>query len=293
MGRGPAESHGDRGPGLRLRNIDEATARAFDDKWGLHYDRAHNPERNRQVFDAYFALFPFAELDRAEGFELGCGPGRLAMLLAPRVGRLHCIDPSPNGLEAARRVMAGQDNVLFHLAAVDEMPIEDGSQDFGYSMGVLQHIPDSEAALAACTAKLKPGAPFLLYVYYDFENRPRWFRALWKASDRGRRLVCKLPFPARKAVCDLVALTVYWPLARAAAVAARAGLAVDNLPLSSYRNVRLANMRLAALDRFGSGVERRFSRAALRSMMDRCGLDEVRIADGPPYWVAIGRKRAG
>lgn len=276
-----------------MSNIDEATVRAFDDKWGVHYDRAHNPERNRQVFDSYFALFPFAELDRAEGFELGCGAGRLAMLVAPRVGRLHCIDPSRNGLDAARRTMAGQGNVEFHLASVDEMPIEDGSQDFGYSMGVLHHIPDSEAALASCTAKLKPGAPFLLYVYYDFENRPRWFRALWKASDWGRRRICKLPFRARKAMCDLIALTAYWPLARAAAVAARAGLAVDGLPLSSYRSVRLANMRIAALDRFGSGVERRFSRSALRSMMDRCGLSEVRIADGPPYWVAIGRKRAG
>ncbi len=237
-----------------MSNVDEATVRAFDDKWGAHYDRAHNPDRNRQVFDTLFALFPFAELEQAEGFELGCGAGRLAMLVAPRVGRLHCIDPSRNGLVAARRVMAGQGHVEFHLAAVDEMPIEDGSQDFGYSMGVLHHIPDSEAALASCTAKLKPGAPFLLYVYYDFENRPRWFRALWKASDWGRRRICKLPFPARKATCDLIALTVYWPLARAAAVAAKAGLAVDGLPLSSYRNVRLANMRIAALDRFGTGV---------------------------------------
>ncbi|HYE29448.1 MAG TPA: class I SAM-dependent methyltransferase [Allosphingosinicella sp.] len=275
-----------------MSNVDRATVRAFDDKWAATYRGPGNPERARQTFEAYFALFPFDELKDGEGFELGCGTGRHAVLVAPRVGRLHCIDPAPSGLAATRRRLAGQPNVEFHLAGVDDIPLEDGSQDFGYSLGVLHHIPDTEAALASCTAKLKPGAPFLLYLYYDFENRPLWYRAIWKLSDWGRRLMCKLPFRLRKAATDVIAVTVYWPFARAAGAAAKAGLPVEWIPLSSYRNAYLVNMRFAALDRFGTGVERRFSRAAIRAMMERCGLTGVRIADGPPYWVAIGRKRA-
>jgi ubiquinone/menaquinone biosynthesis C-methylase UbiE len=63
-------------------------------------------------------------------------------------------------------------NCEFHLASVDEIPLPDSSQDFGYSLGVLHHIPDTQLALNACVKKLKLGAPFLLYCYYRFDNRP-------------------------------------------------------------------------------------------------------------------------
>jgi SAM-dependent methyltransferase len=273
-----------------MSNLDERTVRAFDDKWGASYRGKQNLERARQVFEACFAMFPFEELRQAEGFDLGCGAGRYAAVVAPCVGKLHCIDPSPKGLAAARRALSGRDNVAFHSASVDTIPLADESQDFGYSMGVLHHIPDTEAALGSCIAKLKPNAPFLLYLYYDFENRPVWFRAIWKASDAARRLISKLPFPARKAACDVVAATIYWPLARLARVGMKLGFDVEGLPLSSYRNAYLSNMRVAALDRLGTGVEQRFSRAAIRGMMERCGLTDIRIQDGPPYWTAIGRR---
>jgi hypothetical protein len=48
-------------------------------------------------------------------------------------------------------------------------------------------------------------------------------------------------------------------------------------------------MRVAALDRLGTRLEQRFSRAAIIEMMERCGLTDIRI-EGPPYWVAIGRR---
>jgi SAM-dependent methyltransferase len=185
--------------------------------------------------------------------------------------------------------MAQQENVEFHLADVGNIPLRDNSQDFGYSMGVLHHIPNTQAALASCIAKLKPGAPFLLYLYYDFENRPLWFRAIWRASEIGRRFISSLPFRARKAACDAVAVSIYWPFARTSGLLARAGINVEGLPLSSYRTARLGNMRVAALDRLGTRLEQRFSRAAIIEMMERCGLTDIRI-EGPPYWVAIGRR---
>jgi len=273
-----------------MSNSDKATARAFDDKWRARYALADNPERALRGFEALFSLFPFDELGEAEGFDLGCGQGRLALHVAPRVGRLHCIDPSPSGLAVAARAMAGFGNVAFHRADVDSIPLADESQDFGYSMGVLHHIPDTEAALRSCVAKLKPGAPFLLYLYYDFENRPLWFRALWRASDLGRRGIARLPFPARKLACDAIAVGVYWPLSRLARLAERRGRDPERVPLGSYRDARLGNMRVAALDRFGTRLEQRFSRAAIEAMMRRSGLEGVRFRESEPYWVAIGRK---
>lgn len=273
-----------------MSNIDEATARAFEAKWRARTGRTDNPERSRRGFEQLFSLFPFDELAHAEGFDLGCGQGRLAVHVAARVGRLHCIDPSPGGIAVARRAMANRCNVDFHLAAVDDIPLADGSQDFGYSLGVLHHVPDTEAALRRCVAKLKPGAPFLLYLYYDLENRPFWFRAAWRAADLGRRVISRLPVRLRRLACDAIAVSVYWPLSRFARLIERAGLDAERVPLGSYRDARLGNMRMAALDRFGTPLEQRFSRAAIEAMMRRSGLDEIRFREGSPYWVAIGRK---
>ena len=42
--------------------------------------------------------------------------------------------------------------------------LKDNSQDFGYCLGVLHHIPDTYLGLEKCVLKLKKGAPFY-YIY--------------------------------------------------------------------------------------------------------------------------------
>ncbi len=69
----------------------------------------------RSIFEDYFAIFDFTDLD--EGFDLGCGSGRWAKFVAPRVKRLHCIDPS-NAIEVARKNLSNQENVRFHRASI-------------------------------------------------------------------------------------------------------------------------------------------------------------------------------
>lgn len=98
----------------------------------------------------------------AKGFDLGCGSGRWAASIAPRVKSLHCRDPSEKALALARRQLNDTPSAQFHLASVDAIPLADGSQDFGYSLGVLHHISDTAAAPADCVLKLKPGTPFLV-----------------------------------------------------------------------------------------------------------------------------------
>jgi hypothetical protein len=145
--------------------------------------------------------------------------------------------------------------------------------------------------MASCVAKQKPGAPFLVYLYYDFDNRPAWFRALWKASDLLRGGISRLPFPARKALTSAIAATIYYPLARTARTLARGGRDVAAFPLSAYRDLSFYTMRTDALDRFGTRLEQRFSRARIEAMMKSCGLDDIVFSDGIPHWVACGRKR--
>jgi SAM-dependent methyltransferase len=273
-------------------NIDWKTVEGFGREWESFDQQALSEAEWRELFERYFAIFPWERLPAdAEGFDLGCGSGRWAAGVAPRVGRLHCIDPSARALKVARRRLGSDGNASFHCAASDTIPLADRSQDFGYSLGVLHHIPDTSAALCACTAKLKPGAPFLLYLYYAFDNRPAWFRAVWRLSDIGRRAISRLPFGPRKAVSGLIAALAYWPLARLALLLEKAGIAVANLPLSSYRASSFSSMRTDALDRFGTRLEQRFTRARIATMMDAAGLEGIRFSDDVPYWVAVGYRK--
>lgn len=277
----------------RSKNLDVATVEGFGAEWSAFDQSKLTGAEYDAFFDAYFGILPADALTKkAEGFDLGCGSGRWATRVSQKVRLLHCIDPSPDALAVAERRLSARKNVRFHCAAADSIPLEDGSQDFGYSLGVLHHIPDTRAALADCARKLKPGAPFLVYLYYAFDGRPAWFRLLWAGTNQVRRLISRMPFRARRAVTDLIAAGVYWPLARTGKVAERLGANVSNMPLAAYREASFYTMRTDALDRFGTRLEQRFTRPEIEAMMRDAGLTDIRFSDREPYWVACGRRLA-
>lgn len=273
------------------RNIDRSTVEGFGQEWAAFDQTELDETEHRRLFEAYFSEFPFWTLpDHAEGFDLGCGSGRWAALVAERVETLHCIDASAQALAVAARRLGTTPGIHLHHASVDAIPLPDGSQDFGYSLGVLHHVPDTRAGLTACVRKLKRGAPFLVYLYYAFDNRPDWFRAVWRASDLGRKVISRLPFGARRTITTAIAATVYYPLTRIALAAEKIGLDVDALPLSAYRTNSFYTMRTDALDRFGTRLEQRFSRREIAEMMIASGLTDIAFRDDTPFWVACGRK---
>ncbi|MGE5537506.1 MAG: class I SAM-dependent methyltransferase [Gemmatimonas sp.] len=275
-------------------NLDKRTVDDFGREWARFDQSGTSPDEMHAMFDGYFAVFPWGELPAgAVGFDAGCGTGRWAAMVAPRVGHLHCVDAAQEALGVARWRLASAPNVTLHHASIDAMPFADGSMDFGYSLGVLHHMPDTAGGLAACVAKLKPGAPFLVYLYYAFDNRPAWFRLLWRASDSVRRVLAPLPFGIKSRITDLLALTVYWPLARLAGVLEALGLGVDAFPLSAYRRRSFYSMRTDALDRFGTRLEQRFTRTQIAAMMAAAGLVDIRFSDRVPYWCAVGRRAVG
>lgn len=276
---------------VKFTNLDSYTVSGFGEEWAAFDQTRLTGVEYQSLFDSYFAIFPWDRIAAgAEGFDLGCGSGRWAAGVAPRVGRLHCIDPAEKALSVAKRRLSQFTNVDFAIASADSIPLDDGSQDFGYSLGVLHHIPDTAAALRDCVRKLKSGAPFLVYLYYALDGRPGWYRTLWRASDVMRRGIARLPFAFRKRVSDVLAGVVYWPLARVARLAEARGVDVSTFPLSSYRHSSFYSMRTDALDRFGTRLEQRFTRANIEEMMRAAGLHEIRFSSLPPYWVACGTK---
>jgi SAM-dependent methyltransferase len=179
-------------------------------------------------------------------------------------------------------------NCIFHCASVDNIPLEDASMDFGYSLGVLHHVPDTQAGIDACVKKLKPGAPFLLYLYYSFDNRSRLFSFIWKISNYLRFMVSRFPFRLRYLATQVIAFIVYFPLAKFAKLMDKLGFNVTSFPLSSYRNLSFYTMRTDSLDRFGTRLEQRFSRAQIQSMLEKAGLERVVFSEKEPFWCAVG-----
>ena len=273
-----------------MNNLDFETVASFGDEWSRFDQTGMSEDEACKVFGEYFAVFPWADLAAdAEGFDMGCGSGRWAKWVAPRVGRLHCIDPS-SAIEIARRNLASHGNVIFHRASVDEKCLPPNSQDFGYSLGVLHHVPDTAAAIRSCVELLKPGAPLLLYLYYALDNRPWWFRGVWRVSDAARRLICQMPSWLKHATTDVIAALVYLPLARMSLVAERMGLNAASIPLFYYRNHSFYTMRTDARDRFGTPLEQRFTRRQISEMMEKAGLVNVLFSEVAPYWCAVGFK---
>jgi ubiquinone/menaquinone biosynthesis C-methylase UbiE len=176
-------------------------------------------------------------------------------------------------------------------AKVGELPIPDNSLDFAYSLGVLHHLPDTAAAIKDCVSKVKPGAPFLIYLYYAFDNKPKWFSFIWKCSDVIRRVISKLPFILKYPLSNVIAAIVYFPLARLTLLVEKLGMDVNNVPLTEYRAKSFYTMRTDALDRFGTRLENRFTQVQIKKMMEDAGLSEIRFSDIAPYWCAIGIKQ--
>ncbi len=277
---------------MTMHNVDERTVGSFGQEWST-YDQSRLPsdEKTAQRFEEYFAVFPWDSLpEHPVGVDVGCGSGRWALRVAPRVGALHCVDASEAALLVARRNLAGQPNCTFHHASVGAIPLPSGSMDFCYSLGVLHHVPDTMAGIEACVALLKPRAPFLVYLYYALDQRPWWFRGLWKGTDIMRRGIARLPFWPKRALTELIAVTVYWPAARLSAVVERLGRDPAGLPLSWYRDKSLYIMRTNAFDRFATPLEQRFTRTQIAAMMRKAGLEGIRFSENPPFWCAVGRR---
>jgi SAM-dependent methyltransferase len=225
--------------------------------------------------------------------DLGCGNGRWAYYVASKAAFVEAVDPS-DSVFAAAQSLSGIPNVRITRAEIENLPFPDASFDFVMTLGVLHHIPDTRRALRQCVEKLKPGGYFLVYLYYSLDNRGRMYRLLFRATDLVRRCVARLPLVARNLVSDAIAISVYLPLVLVGRFVCALGMhsLAERLPLSVYRDRSLEVMRNDARDRFGTPLERRFSRSEIAQMMRECGLSEISFSENPPYWHAISRRSA-
>jgi len=118
----------------KMSNIDPKTVSSFCDEWVRFNQEVLDDAKNAFLFDTYFYIFPWDSLPKEfEGFHMGCGSGRWALMVASKVAKLACIDPSPEALSVARTKLAHFPNTVYVNVGVFDHPLPANSQDLGVS----------------------------------------------------------------------------------------------------------------------------------------------------------------
>jgi ArsR family transcriptional regulator len=87
--------------------------------------------------------------------DIGCGTGANAELIAPHVREVVCVDQSTPMLDAARKRLAGRDNIRFVQGPIEALPLEDGSVNAALCLLVLHHVADPIEGLREVRRVLK------------------------------------------------------------------------------------------------------------------------------------------
>jgi SAM-dependent methyltransferase len=272
-------------------NFDDKTIESFGDEWSCFTQSDISKNELAKIFADYFEIFPWNKLNSdSVGFDMGCGSGRWASFVAPLVSHLHCIDPSI-AINVAKINLKEFNNITYHFSNLDNTNIKLSSMDFGYSLGVLHHIPDTFEGIKSCSKLLKKGAPILIYLYYNFDNRNLFFKVIWKMSNLLRKIISSLPNKFKIVITDLIAFLVYLPISSLCKILIYFNINVENIPLSYYSNHSIYTMRTDSRDRFGTPLENRFSKVQIFEMMKKAGFDEIKFSNKAPYWCVIGIKK--
>jgi arsenite methyltransferase len=121
------------------------------------------PDGSVESFAGVANHWPLGRIDAGETvLDLGCGAGTdllIAAQMAGAEGRVIGVDMTSTMLERAResaRAM-GFSNVELHESLIETLPLADASVDVVISNGVIDLVPDKEAAFAEIDRVLRPG----------------------------------------------------------------------------------------------------------------------------------------
>jgi hypothetical protein len=110
-------------------------------------------------------------------------------------------------------------------------------------------------------------------------------------SNAMRLVISRFPAGMKLAASQLIAATIYWPLAKFSALLNRCGISTQSIPLEAYKDRSFYTMRTDAYDRFCTSLEQRFTRSEIETMLTSAGFDRIEFSEEIPFWCAVARKR--
>lgn len=187
-----------------VRFVDEKNyADSFGYQW-RSFDRTQLDHAGRDLSERDFVekvgLHP-SDLRGKLVLDVGCGMGRFAEVATRWGARVVGVDLSA-AAEVAAKNLAHRDFVAFQ-ADVFALPFSPETFDCIYSMGVLHHTPDCEAAFKVLPQYLKPGGTIAIWVYSGYN---KWYRF----SDQYRRLTHRMAPRKLHGFFRVVVPFLYW-----------------------------------------------------------------------------------
>ena len=276
-------------------NLDQGVIDSFGHEWATYdYGETETSEALDAQFMAYCAPIDLTQFNPKTSLagDFGAGSGRWSSRLSPHFSLVYALEPSDGANLVLKNKFSNDPKIVVLQETVGSNSIPLASLDLAMSLGVLHHIPDTGLAIKDVSRRIKPGGVFLCYLYYSLENKPAYYKMIFKAVDGVRRVISVLPQRVKQLVTSLIAGLVYWPLARLSKVLNKLGIDTSNVPLHHYADMPFVMLANDALDRFGTTLEQRFSKAEITEMLRVADFDisTLKFSDKEPFWTFSVKK---
>ena len=276
-------------------NLDQGVIDSFGHEWATYdYGETETSEALDAQFMAYCAPIDLTQFNPKTSLagDFGAGSGRWSSRLSPHFSLVYALEPSDGANSVLKNKFSNDPKIVVLQETVGSNSIPLASLDLAMSLGVLHHIPDTGLAIKDVSRRIKPGGVFLCYLYYSLENKPAYYKMIFKAVDGVRRVISVLPQRLKQFVTSLIAGVIYWPLARFSKVLNKFGINTSNVPLHHYADMPFVMLANDALDRFGTTLEQRFSKAEIKEMLRVADFDisTLKFSDKEPFWTFSVKK---
>ena len=277
------------------QNLDQQVIDSFGYEWAaFDYSESESDEALDKQFLAYCAPIDLDQFnaDSSVAADFGAGSGRWAARLVPHFSLIYALEPSDGANKVLRIKFKNETQMRILQETVGANSIPSESLDLAMSLGVLHHIPDTGLAIRDVSSKIKSGGFFLCYLYYKLENKPFFYRGLFWASNSLRWVISRLPYAMRRLITQIIAGTIYLPLARTSKLLGSRGKDVSNFPLHHYADMPFVMLQNDALDRFGTRLEQRFSKKEITEMLGKANFDlsTLKFSEVEPFWTFAVKK---
>ena len=233
---------------------------------------------HREQFLRWTSALPREAWRSARFLDAGCGIGRNShwAMTEGAAGGL-AIDIDERSLDAARENLARHPGIEIRHQSIYEIS-EENAFDIAFSIGVLHHLEDPEAATARLVRAIKPGGNVLIWVY-GCENMT-WFTRLFD--------------PLRKRFLSRMPLKLVYHLSLYATVLLWFALRLGLSRIEYYRLLRtfsFAHLRAIVFDQMIPRIAHYWPREKAEQLLHGAGLDNVTLVHvNEMSWSAAGRK---